>query len=174
MVGNFDEKYKKYIEKLKNEIPYVLGNKHHDFQRDFEHKSNRSTHIEDIVAVLWFVLAGVGAVIIGLITEDTKIPINIFFIVWLGIGVLWLLFGYKYKNAISDYFFYKYEYKKIIEDRIERDKQQEIKAVLRELFKNDSLDFADLDVYERKLGDIEYFYDRCLMEIKYEHFEEKI
>lgn len=166
---NFEEKYNKYIEKLKNEIPYILLEKHHDFEYNFGHDSISDS---SFFCILFFVCGIVGS----LVTEHKAMPRIIFAVAWLGVGILYFIFNTKHKKAVSDYFFYKYEYHKIIEDRIKRDEQRDIKNLLDEMFSKDRLNIDDLDifleVYEFKLKDIKYFYDRCLSEIKYERFEE--
>lgn len=175
---NFEEKYNEYIKKLKYEIPYALGNRHNDFQYEFEHNSTQSIHLSDIVGVLWFIGCALGLVILEMIAENNVIPKIIFFVIWVGIGIWLFICIPKYKNAVSDYFFYKYEYRKIIEERIERDRQRDIQNLLDEMFGKDRIKTDDLEifleVYEFKLEDINYFYDRCLSEIKYEIFDEKL
>lgn len=167
---NFDEKYNKYIKKLKNEIPYVLWEKHHDIEFNFNYNAVLDG---SLVCILWLVCGIVGS----LLTEHNTLHRIIFAVAWLGTGILCLIFNAKQKKEVLDYFFYKYEYRKIIEDRIKRDEQSDIKKLLDEMFKKEKLNIDDLDiyleVYEFKLKDIKYFYNRCLIEIKYEQFEEE-
>ena len=170
-MDDFEEKYNEYIKKLKDEIPYVLWKEHHNFEYSFEHDSVSDS---SIIGILWFVFFAVGTSV----TEHKVIPHIVFSIVWIGIGVLYWAFNNKQKKAISDYFFYQYEYKKIIEDRIKRDEQRDIQNLLDEMLGKDRLNIDDLDVflevYKFKLEDINYFYSECLSKIKYEQFEEKI
>lgn len=164
---DFEKKYDKYIKKLKNEIPYVLGNKRLEIERNFKHDPASG---QPYMGISWFLFGIVGS----LITGDTVVPRIIFALVWIGAGIFLLIYSEKHKEAVSDYFFSQYEYKKIIEERIEQDKQQEIKAVLNKMFKSDNLSFADLDKYRDELEDIKDFYYKCLREIKYEQFDEKL
>lgn len=164
---DFEKKYNKYIKKLKNELSYVIWEEHNDFKCNFEHDP-----VSDysFLGISWFVLGAIGS---GL-TEHKAIPHIIFFVVWLGVGIFFWIYIQKDKKAISDYFFRKYKYHQIIEDRIKRDKQREIQNLLDEMFDKNRLNFVDLDEYKLKLNDIKDFYDRCLSQIKYEQFEEKI
>lgn len=167
---NFEDKYNEYIKRLKNEISYVLWEKHHDFEYNFEHDSISDS---SFFCILFFVCGILGSSV----TEHRTLPRIIFAVAWLGVGILYWIFNAKHKKAVSDYFFYKYEYQKIIEDRIKRDEQRDIKKLLDEMFGKDKFNIDDLDVYlevyEFELKDIKYFYDRCLSKIKYERFEEK-
>lgn len=170
---NFEERYNKYVAKLKNEIPYVLWKEHHDFNFNFKSNFIQGNSFLNIIAILWWI----GGFVVIPLLENKPIIHIIVFIVWLGITIWYCIFNGEHTEDITDYFFYKYEYKKIIEDHIKRDKQRDIQNLLDEMFGKDKLNIADLDVflevYEFKLKDINYFYDRCLSEIKYEQFEEK-
>jgi hypothetical protein len=173
-MDNFEKKYKKYIKKLKNEIPYDLFNEYHDFKFNFKHNFIQSNSFLNIIAILWWVC---GSTAVTLLDNNVIIRI-IVFVIWLGIGIWYLIFNGKHTDDIADYFFYKYEYHKIIEDRIKRDEQRDIQNLLNVMFSKERLNIDDLDVflevYESKLEDIKYFYARCLSEIKYEDFDEKI
>jgi hypothetical protein len=169
---NFEERYSEYVAKLKNEIPYVLGKAHHDFEYNFERNFIQGNSFLNVIALLWWIC---GFVVIPLL-ENKPIAYIIVFVIWIGIGIWYWSSNGKHTKNISDYFFYHNEYKKIIEDRIKRDEQQEIQNLLNEMFKKDKLNIDDLDVYlevyEFKLEDIKYFYSQCLQEIKHENFEE--
>ena len=173
-MDDFKEKYNKYIKKLKNEIPYVLQEEHNNFNFNFKSNFIQGNTFLNIIAILWWI----GGFVVIPLLESKPITHIIVFIVWLGIAILYWIFNGKHTEDIANYFFYKYEYKKIIEDHIKRDKERDIKNLLEEMFGKDRLNIDDLDVflevYEFKLQDIKYFYDRCLSEIKYEQFEEKI
>ena len=168
---NFEEKYNEYIKELKYGIPYALGNKHLKFKSDFEHDS---TSDQSYIGILWFLLGGIG----NSVTEHSVIHHIIFFVAWIVAGVFLWIYSQKHKETVSDYFFYQYEYRKIIEERIERDRQRDIQNLLGEMFGKDRLKIDDLEifleVYEFELEDINYFYDRCLSKIKYESFDEKL
>ena len=167
---NFEERYSKYLAKLKNEIPYVLWKSHHDFEYDFKHNFVQGNSFLNTIAILWWI--GLSVVIPFL--ENKPIIRIIVFVVWLGITIWYWVFNDKHSENIADYFFYQYEYKKIIEDRIKRDEQRDIQNLLDELLNKANLTFVDLESYKLKIDDIKCFYNRCLREIKYEHFEEKI
>lgn len=167
-MDNFEENYSEYIKKLKNELPYIIKERCHDFEYDFKSNFIQGNSFLNIVAILWWVCGVIG----GLLTEHSVIPRIIFFVIWVGIGIWYWIFNSRHTEDIAYYFFRKYKYHQIIEHRIERDKKQDIDAVLNEMFKKDNLDFVDLDMYKFKIDDIKYFYNRCLDEIKYENFEE--
>lgn len=173
-MADFEKKYDEYIAKLKNEIPYVLYNEHHEFKYSFEHNFIQGNSFLNTIAILWWIGGIVGIPLL----ESKPIIHIIVFVIWLGIGICYWIFNSRHTEDIADYFFHQYEYHKIIEDRIKRDEQREIQNLLNEMFKKDKLNIDDLDVYldvyQLKLEDIKDFYDRCLMEIKYEYFEEKI
>jgi hypothetical protein len=168
---NFDEKYNKYIEKLKNDIPYALWEKRLDLEFNF----NYDVVFDNSLSwILWFVCGIVGS----LATEHNMLPRIFFVVAWLSVGILCLILNAKQKKQVLDYVFRKYEYHKIIEDHIKRDKQRDIDNLLEEMFKKEKISIDDLEtyleVYEFKLKDIEFFYNQCLSKIKYEQFEEKI
>ena len=169
-MDNFEEKYNEYIKKLKNEIPYVLRKTHHDFEYDFERNFIQGNSFLNIIAILWWIGGIVGIPLL----ESKPIIHIIVFVIWLGIGICYWIFNRRHTEDIADYFFYQYEYHKIIEDRIKRDEQREIQKLLNQMLDKEELNFVDLDMYKFKIEDIKYLYDRCLMEIKYEYFEEKI
>lgn len=167
---NFEERYSKYVAKLKNEIPYALGKAHHDFKYNFEHNFIQGNSFLNVMSILWWVCGSVAVTLL----EYKLIIRTIVFVVWIGIGIWYWLSNGKHTEDIADYFFRQYEYKKIIEDRIKRDEQHDIQILIDEILNKDELNFVELDDYKFKLQDIKYFYDRCLSEIKYEQFEEKI
>ena len=169
-MDNFEEKYNEYIKKLKNEIPYVLRKTHHDFEYDFERNFIQGNSFLNIIAILWWIGGIVGIPLL----ESKPIIHIIVFVIWLGIGICYWIFNRRHTEDIADYFFYQYEYHKIIEDRIKRDEQREIQKLLNQMLDKEELNFVDLDMYKFKIEEIKYLYDRCLMEIKYEYFEEKI
>lgn len=166
---DFEEKYHNYLKTLKNELPYALGKAHHDFEYDFRHNFIAGNSFLNIIAILWWVC---GSVAVGLL-ENKLIIRLIVFIVWLGIGIWYWIFNDRHSKDIADYFFYQYEYKKIIEDRIKRDQERDVKKLLDEMFNKYEMNIIEIDDYKLKLKDIRYFYDRCLSDIKYENFEEK-
>lgn len=169
-MDDFEKKYNKYIKKLKNELSYVLWKEHNNFNFDFKSNFIQGNSFLNIIAILWWIS---GCVLVSLLETNIILRI-IVFVVWIGLGIWYWIYNSKHTVDIADYFFHKYKYHQIIEDRIERDKKQEIEAVLNEMFQKDHLDFTDLDMYKFKIDDIKYFYSRCLSEIKYEQFEEKI
>lgn len=167
-MDNFEEKYSEYIKELKNELPFILKNKRLDNLHDFNYNF-QGNGFKSVLYVIWFLCGTIG----GVFVSCEKIVLGIVaFVIWIGVGIwLWLSVS-RFTDDIADYFFLKYKYRQIIEDRIEQDKKQEIEVVLNEMFKKDNLDFVDLDMYKFKIDDIKYFYNRCLDKIKYENFEE--
>lgn len=168
-MDDFERKYHNYLKILNNEIPYVLWKKHHDFKFDFEHNFVESNSFINIIAILWWIC---GSMVIPRL-EYNLIACIIIFVFWIGTGIFYLVFNNKRTEYIADYFFYRYEYKRIIEERIKRDAQRDIKKILDEMLDKEELSFVDFDEYKFKLQDIRFFYDRCLDKIKYEQFEEK-
>lgn len=166
---NFEEKYSKYITKLKNELPNILLKERNNFRFDFKSNFVNGNSFLSTIGILWWVC---GFIVIPLL-ENKPIVYLIVSIVWIGIGVWYWIFKGRHTEDVSDYLFYKYEHKKIIENRIKRDEQREIQNLLNEIFEKDNLCFTDLDMYKFKIEDIKDFYDQCLSEITHEQFVKK-
>ena len=162
---NFDKKYNDYIARLKKKLSWLLKREHSDFLKNFkEYYQKIINSFESLLGIVWFIVL-IG---IRLLVSNVVLTV-IIFVVWIGIGV-WICISFHiYKEDIAECFFYRFERKRIIEDLIKSDQQQEINEVLNQMFQEYSLNIADIDTYKSKIDDINYFYCRCLSNIKYEN-----